>query len=495
VRRTPTDNFRESVRRRKDQGCGWRFHCPPGTCLREVVSAFELLAKNNEHRFVYPTVPALTKMCNGRFRATGSKPYKQRAVEAAVHILVERQILSKKFVFIVNGLRRSGRIFNPHASMTKRYPLACHFLEAGKTPGTWTFDGRWFAEPHVVGEFGLVLEGETAVATAVVNAVQSEKCDGVCDGLGDGTKSLDATESNVLTDLAHDVLAAKRRCDLAPSLVSPVSTAETTNTRNPANPGPNGQSQSQSTASAIASTGLTNLTKDAAMAFKVKDHFLAERVSSARDLFALLTDGELEYENPTMRAYEHTKGNGDFQYEQLERCCRDVLDENADRPLPGRKALADLMHKCAVRLRQRHKRNAPKCWYRLIERLRDGDPKICMLAGAEQTFDGTQHLRNYCNPYAHTWLHEMFHNAVIETKSDLAPWEPQLVVYTRSREDARVGYGDGWACMHALMLMEKEDGKEESPVLAAVRDWLWEHDFTHAKTDVPPWEVVAPSAE
>jgi hypothetical protein len=225
----------------------------------------------------------------------------------------------------------------------------------------------------------------------------------------------------------------------------------------------------------------------------VKTHFLAERVSSARDLLALLTDGELEWENPTMRAYEHTKGNGDFQCEELARCCRDVLADNADKPLPNRKALADLMHKCAKKLRERHKRNMPKCWYRIVERLRDGDPKISMLAGAQQTFDGTQHLRNYCNPYAHTWLHELFHNAVMETKSDLTPWEAQLVKFTRAAGDDYKCYRDGWKCICALMFLDKEDGKEESPVLVRVRDWLWEHDATHAKTDVPSWAEEKPA--
>jgi hypothetical protein len=425
VRRTPTDNFKEHVLRRKGQACGWRCHCPQGSCLREVVRALELLAKNNERRFVYPTVPALTKMCNGRFR---DKPYKQRAVEAALHVLVVRKILSKKFVFEVNGLRRSGRILNPHASMTKRYPLACHFIQAGKTPGTWTFDGRWFAEPHVAGEFGIVLEGENAVVSAganavqnaVRNAVQNEICDVVCDGLGDGVKTLDATENSELTNFGDGFVAAEPERDSSPNPVSPVSLIKKQTATNPANPGPN--DQSQSTASAVATTGLTDLTKEAAMVLDVKTHFLAGRVSSARDLFAVLTDGEIEYENPTMRAYENTKGNGDFQYEQLQRCCRDVLEMNAEKLLPGRRALADLMHKCAALLKERHRRNVPKCWYRIVDRLRDGDPKISMLAGAEQTFDGTQHLRNYCNPYAHTWLHELFHNAVMETKSDLTPW-------------------------------------------------------------------------
>jgi hypothetical protein len=507
--KTPTDNFKDYVPRRKGQACHYAAHCPPSTCLREVLSVLVLLAKNNDFGFIYADVAGITKMCNGRYRKGGKKPYKQRAVEKALRIFVARQILSKKFAMELNGFQRTGRILNPHSSMTKRYPAACHFIGAGKTPGTWTPDGKYFADSQIASEFGVVVEAENAgaiavasagsraVASAGASAVETEKLDGFSYGNEGGSKSLEGEASITVPEVERGALAAEGQTEtsLNPiNPVKPVSPLKKQITTNPATAAPNSNGKSQSTATAISTTELTDLTKEAAMALDVKTHFLADRVSSARDLFALLTDGELEFDNPTMRAYENTKGNGDFQCEELVRCCRDVLADNADKPLPNRRVLADLMHKSAARLRERHKRNVPKCWYRIVDSLRDGDPKISMLAGAEQTFDVTQHLRNYCNPYAHTWLHELFHNAVIETKSDLTPWEAQLVKYTLEAGDERKNYRDGWECMHALMLLDKEDGKEESPILVAVRDWLWTHDATHAKTDVPLWEPVAPSA-
>jgi hypothetical protein len=275
---------------------------------------------------------------------------------------------------------------------------------------------------------------------------------------------------------------------------NPFSQVSPVNPTNPLNPDPNDNPEPNNNGKAkevfVCTTELTDLKKDAAMVAIVRDHFLADRISSARELFALLTDGELEFENPTMLAYENTKGNSDFQFEDLARCCREVLDKNADRPLPDRRTLADLMHECAVLLMERHKRKAPKSWYFIInQKLRVGNPAIREKDGGEKTFDGEQRLRNYCNPYAHTWLHEVFHNAVIDCKVDLSCWEKYFINF-EPKDGAT--YKHGWEWIHVLVTYELKDAP---PELTAVRDWLWEEDATHAKSDVPPWKNESTSGK
>jgi hypothetical protein len=498
VRRIPTGNFERRVNRRKDKPClSWRTHFPKGSCAREVASVLELWAKNNDSRVVYASVPEITKACNGKYRVGGKKSFSQSAVEKALRQFRLLQILGPRRVHMFDGMVRLGSVYNAHDSMTQAYPLACSFIGAGKRSGTWTVDGEHFTEAH----FHTFQNGELGAAALMVEStvpsvvplrggmwsrygavtVSEENFDVVRDGGGDGVETPEHEQNTSIIGDEPDFLAGNGETKCAPNPVNPfsqVSPVNKTNT-NPLNPDPNDKD-----AVVVSTTELTDLTKDAATVIKVKDHFVAGRISSARDLFALLTDGELEFENPTMRAYENAKGNSDFQFEDLARCCRDVLAKNADKPLLDRRTLADLMHECATLLMARHERKAPKSWYFIINnKLRAGDPAIREKDGGEKTFDRQQRLRNYCNPYAHTWLHEVFHNAVMNLKVDLTPWEKYFINF-EPKDSAT--YKHGWEWVHVLMTYELKDTPAE---IVAVRDWLWEADAMHQKKDVPLWRT------
>lgn len=497
----PTDNFERRVSRRKDKPCQfWRNHFPSGSCAREVASVLELWARNNGSRVVYASVPEISKACNGKYRVGGKKPFSQSAVEKVLRQLRVLTILGPRRFHMFDGMVRLGSVFNPHDRMTHAHDLACSFIGGGKKPGTWTAEGECFAQPH----FHTFQNDEPGAAALVVEStaqnvvplrcgmwsrygavtVSGENSDGVVDGVVDGVGEPEREQNTNVSPDVSGFVAAKVWTESVPNQVSQFNPVNRTN---PGNPEPNDNpNHDPGTGKAkdvvVCTTELTDLRKDAAMVVKVRDHFLADRISSVRDLFALLTDGELEFENPTMLAYENTKGNSDFQFEDLARCCREVLDKNANRPLLDRRTLADLMHEAAALLMARHKRKTPKSWYFIInQKLRVGNPAIREKDGGEKTFDAEQRLRNYCNPYAHTWLHEVFHNAVIDREVDLSPWEKYFINF-EPKDGAT--YKHGWEWIHVLVTHELKDTPSE---LVAVRDWLWDADVTHQKTEVPLW--------
>jgi hypothetical protein len=134
----------------------------------------EFLAKKNPDRIVFASVPALTKMCNGKYRngvtAGETKPYKQRMVETCLHIIRDHKIVSERKLMtydLGDGVTREGMGFvvNPHESMTKRYRTACHVIGIGKGPGT--FVGETWVQDVTFGQhFGIVVENEISGAVS-----------------------------------------------------------------------------------------------------------------------------------------------------------------------------------------------------------------------------------------------------------------------------------------------------------------------------------------
>ena len=482
--------------RLKDQKCHWRRHYPSGTCARDLIGLLEYLATKNSKRFIYATVPSLTRLCNGKYRRSG-KPHSQRMVEKCLNSFRRRNFLSEIVTHEIDGVELKGRVLNSHDVMTALYPLAC-CLRIGLGPGVWTPDGRSYSNPEEVSEFALIIEDEncgtrcgpgadagavpSAVPGAVRGAVQNVNSDGVNDGADDGIQSLQMEVNTSDTSKHERISEMISQPDSNANLFSPISQVSPSSLLTANNPAAEQTNCEIKTETSTSTSQLTDLTKASAKekpkaSYTITQHFDSNDTRSARDFLRILSDGELEYENPTMNAYLKK----DFECELLVQCCREAVQEFGTKQA-GRGVLSDVMHAAAAKLRKNHKLNAPKPWYVVIGRLRKGDDALQERdTGDTTTFAGTQSLRNYCNPFAHTWLHEMFHNAVMKLEVDLTPWEKYFVSFPKER----VGYAKGWEWLHVLL----GELKEAPQQLVAVRDWLWEADATHAKDAVPLWRI------
>jgi hypothetical protein len=119
-----------------------------------LLTYIEFLASRNPDRFVYASVPALTKGCNGKYRKN-RKPYSQVTVEKTLKIFRDHAIISRRFEMRVNGVVRNGFVLAPHDSMTIRHPKACIVAGIGAGPGQWV-NGVWVKNVLSAEWFGIV---------------------------------------------------------------------------------------------------------------------------------------------------------------------------------------------------------------------------------------------------------------------------------------------------------------------------------------------------
>jgi hypothetical protein len=156
----------------------WSAHLDGGA--REVMRVLELLAKNNDDRWVYITVPKLTTLCNGKFRSGKDKgrPYSQFTVEQALRFLRENSLISHKLGIAPDGRTQNGFIVAPHASLTQRSSRACNFVGLEKATGTFVIrngGAAWLQNPEAdTGDsFGLTQETENTAPDTAPHTVPS----------------------------------------------------------------------------------------------------------------------------------------------------------------------------------------------------------------------------------------------------------------------------------------------------------------------------------
>jgi hypothetical protein len=149
-------------------------------CAREVTRVLELLAKNNDDRWVYITVPKLTKLCNGRFRSgkDKGKPYSQFTVEQALRFLRENNLISHKLGIAPDGRTQNGFIVAPHGSLTRRSSRACNFVGLKNATGIFVIrngGAAWLQNPEAdTGDsFGLIQETEDTAPDTAPHTVPS----------------------------------------------------------------------------------------------------------------------------------------------------------------------------------------------------------------------------------------------------------------------------------------------------------------------------------
>src|SRR6266446_906841 len=126
--------FRDSVvpvvRLKPDETCSIKRHFR--NVLREVIGYLDKLASNDAERFVWASVPDITRHCN-KFRKE-KEPYGQRQVEYAIEIFRELRTVSKPVERVRLGVKRSGFIVAPHDGQYATFGKECRFVQ---------FRGRW----------------------------------------------------------------------------------------------------------------------------------------------------------------------------------------------------------------------------------------------------------------------------------------------------------------------------------------------------------------
>ncbi len=214
----------------------------------------------------------------------------------------------------------------------------------------------------------------------------------------------------------------------------------------------------------------------------VEEYFAG--AASDTDILRLMTDNEFEPENTSWTKFKHK--------ENFIAVCREAIRAKSTVKLNGRRTLAMLMGEVISildrqpvehRVIKEKASKYPTNWLKIKGTMLEGGP-LHEVQGYVKTFNYTGTSRYYSNPFAHGWLHEAFHQAVVENKIDLTPWEAQFVLF----KNADAGFREGWKFIHTLTLALKE----APPELVTVRDWLWQRDATSDKPKDPPWKDEAP---
>lgn len=168
-------SFKRRVLRKRSEKCTWKTHFDG--CAREVAGCLELLANNRPDRFVFARASAIKAICDKK----GKHKYSKRMIEDVLRLFRDLKILGPYVeIQIELDVWRSGRFFNPHETMTRRYEGCCVFVGGTKNPGTWTIDGIW--QPDDADKFGLVVEATpntTPDATPLTEPIVDAIVDGV----------------------------------------------------------------------------------------------------------------------------------------------------------------------------------------------------------------------------------------------------------------------------------------------------------------------------
>lgn len=118
---TLVEGYRPTVRLKPGVECKLEKHYRG--VLRRVVSKLDYLARKNPNRFVYVTVPALTKMC---VKFKDGKPtgeaFTQRSVELALAFLRRQGFISALSEQETDGGMRRGFFVIDHANITEPLP-------------------------------------------------------------------------------------------------------------------------------------------------------------------------------------------------------------------------------------------------------------------------------------------------------------------------------------------------------------------------------------
>ena len=331
-------SFKRRVPRKPAEKCHWKTHFTG--CAREVIGALEYLAKNRTDRFIYAEVPAIVKMCNGKYRPNGSRRYSQPMVEKCLQTFRELQILSRKLTVTIDDVPRKGRILNTHDAMTQRYPRACVFIGGSKKPGVWGADGVWQPNPERSLVGGLVVDEITGDSRGdIVGNIMGDtpKNDGVVYAADDGPGCFELLDSTSDTRVA----AGDSLVDLAGGFVpypselvkpgEPVEPFETENRIVSEVEGTRHQTKTNATSTPLDSlTHLQNRT--------VGQHFEGK---SGGELIYWCTDGELTV--PDFNG-TRTTSKAISDYESLAYGLASTVNSYKDVTLTDRRVLAKIMN-------------------------------------------------------------------------------------------------------------------------------------------------------
>jgi hypothetical protein len=479
----------------------------------------ESQAVKNPQRAVFAGVDGITKGCHGKYRHTSDgkpKAYSRSAIE---HVIAAFEVLHIliycKGVRIEDPMRgviwRPAYIVAPHDFMTIRITYgracACHFTGFPKEP----LPGMPLRGPKIwVPGYGKLSEKSVATPErlrddSVATPSRLRAHSGENSAKNSGADSADSLfeqsdisgvnvcQSEVLQGVLHNVSGLLEPLDPCES-VEPFELLEP---RDPRNQNSVDHQNDEATIKPLPQTVFSSslgLLTDEDQNQRPSASREAETVSAAvtvEKYFAnadsdiailrLITDNEFEPENSSWTKFKHK--------ENFISVCREAIRAKGTVKLNGRLTLAMLMGEVISILDRQPVENRvtkekaskyPTSWLKIKGTMLEGG-RLHEVPGYVKKFGYTGTSRYYSNPFAHGWLHQVFHQAVVENEIDLTPWESRFVLF----KDADAGYRQGWEFIHMLTLALKE----EPPALVTVRDWLWQRDAAPDKPKDPPWKV------
>ena len=360
-------------------------------CGREVIRALELLAKNNPDRWVYITVPKLTKMCNGKFRSGKheGKAYSQFSVEMALQTLRDDNIVSRKLGIAPSGRTENGFIVAPHDALTRRHPGSCNFVGLKNASGTFVIrdgNGAWLRNPEsdTAESFGLVQENGAGVGAGIeADAEADSEADseaGTRAGVGAGGVLRDLADSEIDTDEVHELFTPENTPNLNSSLVSQLNLLNHVNHSNPGESGSHGdqyEEANQGQGKTEATSTSTSLVTHSQNRGGIASYF-----ENADDQILLVTDGLVT--RPPARDPDDSGGSYSQHYRQQKFDARynehmmlnmhvaQAVREMGDQELVDRKTLATIMNRTIAIAGGR----APKHFFKTMKDFQEQGGKI-----------------------------------------------------------------------------------------------------------------------
>jgi hypothetical protein len=504
-------------------------HCKVGSCLRAVIGRLEYLAAKNPQRCVFETFDEFVKGCNAAQRKAANRfaakhknaqrknPFKEYSAGMYEHMLAFcRELgiipdLKRRVRVLVNfdGCDRApgwreGWVVAPHDFLTHKHHGACHFVGFGNSPD-FPFKPKWGPNLWVPGYGGIQIISEGDLKARLRSdegqiEVGLRSLEGGLEGGNEGGELLELPGNTEDTQNQSALLPAPLDGSLESvsklgmvrmgGMVGIQNRSDHLNDEAISKPLPQ-------TGSSSLSTGLTDSLKPNAQPSASREASTADIVETVSpgvtvqeyfanalgnaDILRLMTDNVFELENNSWKLFKHK--------ENFLAACREAIRAKSTVKLNGRLTLAMLMGEVISildrqpvehRVIKEKATKYPTSWLKIKATMHEGGP-LHEVPGYVKTFGYTGTSRYYSNPFAHGWLHEVFHEAVVENKIDLAPWEARFVLF----KNADATYREGWKFIHTLTLALKE----APPELVTVRDWLWQRDATSDKPKDPPWKA------
>jgi hypothetical protein len=442
--------------------------------LREVIGFLNMLANNDQERFVFPEVDAIVEGCK---KYASKTVYDARIIKYALAELRARHIISKRLTRIRSGMERLGFIVAPHDCLAVRSGSQCNFEGQLRAPGRWERSPGTACSVHsvyrpdcsnckhgVIFWAGFPQSASVAIACAAAVAIPAQTMESALDCAPESALDCALENSNCAlncalekekvppqTDDNETAYGPERAPNLGNLSQSTVGTVLTPLTLG--SPSNQAQGQYQKRLGRTDSLSATDQNQGT-----IGQHF-SELLASDDELFVVgsISDGEID--KGVADKYSVRYGN----WPQLVKCCRDAIKAKAGQPYLGRKTNGDLMADAMTRLKERSNKFTPRYWYPVVKRLREsGGTKV---APVIKTGD--------------RWAGPVLAAGMAATGETLDRHRGQLLEISKAVEH----YRHGWEVLNVLTIQHPNDAG-----LARLRQWFWESDCLPDKP-VPPWSL------